>query len=149
MTRRVRRWARPVVLGGLLMVGVGACGEEVPEPVRVARAYAEAVRYQDVEDILPLVDSQTVARLEQAAERASDQVGGRRSIEPVEMVQVVDVDPRFYVDTKASELVHDDGTNAVVELTGTDGSKHRIELVNEDGAWKVRLPLPRGPMGEP
>ena len=148
MIGRAQRGARPLVLGALLVVAPGlGCGEDEPEPVKAARAFAEAVRYRDVEQILQMVDSQTRSRIGQAAERASDQVGGRRNVEVEEMIQVVDVDPRFQV----AEVVlgQDDGQRAVVRLQGSDGTEHSLELINEDGAWKVRLPLPRGPMGEP
>lgn len=137
-----------LLLAGPLLLGSGlGCAEDEPEPVQVARSFAEAVRYRNVEQILELVDAQTVARTEQAAERASDQVGGRRNIETEEMIQVVDVDARFQV--ASAQLRSDDGHEAVVVLVGSDGTEHSLSMVNEDGAWKVRLPLPRGPMGEP
>lgn len=148
MSGRARRWVRPVVLGGLLVItAASGCGEDEPEPVRVARDFAEAVSYRDVDQILEMVDAQTVARIQQAAERASDQVGGRRNVEVQEMLQVVDVDPRLQV--ASVELAQDDGQRATVRLTGADGTEHLLELVNEEGTWKVRLPGPRGPMGEP
>jgi hypothetical protein len=104
------------------------------------------VRAGEVEEVLALLDAPTVAHVEQAAVRASDQVGGRRSVEPQEMLQVVDVDPRFQV--VEAELVQGDERQAVVRLTGVDGSAHSLSLVEEDGSWLVHLPLPRAPMVE-
>lgn len=112
-----------------------------------AKAFANAARIGDVEQVLAMADAQTVARVQQAAERAGDQVGGRRVIEPTEMMQVVDVDPRFQI--AKAELSQGDEQRATVRLEGADGTSHVVELVNEEGAWRVRLPLPRGPMGEP
>jgi hypothetical protein len=144
-----RRRARvTLALAAGLLLGVPACGEDEPPPVTAARTFARTVRAGDVDTLLTLVDARTAARVAQAAERASDQVGGRRNVEPQEMIQVVDVDPRFQVGE--AELVQDDGLQAVVRLTGVDGTTtHSLELVNEEGSWRVRLPLPAGPMGQP
>lgn len=143
-----RWWGR---LGcGVLSLGllVSGCGDEEPAPVRAARQFASAARAGDVEEVLARVDAQTVARVRQAAQRASDQVGGRRSVELHEMLQVVDVDPRFQV--KSAELVEGDEQRAVVRLVGAEeGTSHTLELIFEEGSWRVHLPLPRGPMVEP
>jgi len=133
--------------GSLLAVALAGCGEDEPEPVTTARAFARAARVGDVEQVLALVDEQTRARVQQAAERASDQVGGRRNIEPAEMLQVVEVDPRFQV--ASAEVEESDSERAVVRLTGADGSTHSLQLVHDEGGWRVRLPLPRDPMSEP
>ena len=127
-----------VVLGG-----PSACGEDEPAPVTAARAFTRALRMGDVETMLTLVDTHTATRVGQAAERASDQVGGRRSVEPMEMLQVVDVDPRFQI--AEASLRESDDQRAVVQLTGADGTVHSLELINEDGAWRVLLPRPPGP----
>lgn len=147
--RRERRgWGGRVL--GLLVALPGlalGCGDEEPAPVQAARQFAQAVRAGEVEEVLAMVDAPTVAHVEQAAVRASDQVGGRRSVEPQEMLQVVDVDPHFQVDE--AELVEGDAHQAVVRLTGADGTAHLLTLIQENGSWKVHLPLPRAPMVEP
>ena len=143
-----KRWSHPFILGGVLTLAVvSGCAKDDPAPVRVAKQFAAAARYGDVDQVLEMVDQQTRARGQQAAERASDQVGGRRNIEPEEMLQVVEVDPRFQV--AKVELGNNDEQRAVVNLTGADGTVVSLELVNEDGAWRVHLPLPRGPMSAP
>ncbi len=149
MSSAVRRRAAPLGLAALLALAttMTGCGDDEPAAVTAARAFARAARVGDVEQILTMVDAQTLARVEQAAERASDQVGGRRNVEPEEMLQVVGVDPRFQV--AEAELSQGDDERAVVRLTGADGTSHSLELVNENGSWQVRLPLPAGPMGQP
>ncbi|MEM7157198.1 MAG: hypothetical protein AAF799_30375 [Myxococcota bacterium] len=143
-----KRWSYPFIVGGVLSLGLGSgCAKDEPAPVRVARQFAAAARYGDVDQVLEMVDRQTRARVQHAAERASDQVGGRRNIEPEEMLQVVEVDPRFQV--ASVELGNNDDQRATVLLTGADGTVVSLELVNEDGAWLVHLPLPRGPMSAP
>lgn len=131
-----------LVLG--LAVLLPGCKEE-PAPVTVAKQFSAAVRAHDIEALLEVVDSRTVAYVEAAAERASDQIGGRRSVEPPEMLQIVDVDARSSV-IKA-ELLSEDGDSASVRLSGADRSEKEVQLVLEDGAWKVSLPTPPSPAG--
>ncbi|MEM6290011.1 MAG: hypothetical protein AAGA54_02065 [Myxococcota bacterium] len=118
------------------------CNEDAP-PVKAAKDYANAVRARDTETILKRVDAKTLAYVQASAERASDQIGGRRSVAPSEMLQVVDVDPRFQV--VEAHLVAESGDMASVKLVGADGTEHQLQLVLEDGAWKVALPTPAAP----
>lgn len=157
-----RSWVLALVLAlGSLLGGLGlACKADEAEPVAVARAFAEAARRGDVDAMLAVIERPAVDQLVLAAERASDQVGGRRSIEPGEMLQIVGVDRTIAV--ASTELVDDDGERAHVELMMTDGRTIRLELVWEqaiagdddsparDGGWKVRIPTrSRSPTGEP
>jgi hypothetical protein len=128
---------RTVVLAGALAI-VG-CSED-PAPVRTAKAFANAAQGNNIEAMLGLVDANTVAFLEQAAERASDQIGGRRSVAPQEMLQIVDIDRRFMV--AKAELVAQTESAAQVRLVGADGSEHMLDLVLEGDDWRVRLQPP-------
>jgi hypothetical protein len=131
---------RTIALAAAL--GLVGCSED-PAPVKVAKEFAIAVQGNSVEAMLELVDAQTVAFLEQAAERASDQIGGRRSVDPQEMLQIVDVDRRFMV--AKAELVTQSDASAQVRLIGADGSEHLLDLVLEDESWRVRIPIPHAP----
>ncbi|WP_146157168.1 hypothetical protein [Enhygromyxa salina] len=146
-----------------MSVGLG-CRAKESEPVAVARTFAETARRGDVDGMLAVIEAPAVERLESAAEHASDHVGGRRSIEAGEMLQIVGVDRSVAV--AGAELLDDDGERAHVELTMTDGRTLRLELVWEEareedqggdrddddhparaarpGGWKVRIPLPTG-----
>jgi hypothetical protein len=130
-----------------------ACAKPESEPVAVARSFAAAARRGDVSGMMAVLERPAVEQLEQAAERASDQVGGRRNIEPAEMLQIVGVDRTIAV--AGAELLDQNEHLAHVELTTTDGRSIRLELVWEDagqgsaetdaprlGSWKVRVPLP-------
>lgn len=121
----------------------GACGDRRADPVGVAQAFTAAVQRGDMEAVLALVERAAAERLQAAAERASDQVGGRRRIEPAEMLQIVDVDGNF--ELTAAELESNDGAVARVRLVGSQQETHTLTLVLEDGAWHVRIPLPAGP----
>ena len=141
----------PTIVLGVLAPTLG-CRAEESEPVAVARTFAEAARRSDVARMLTVLERPAVERLEAAAEAASDQVGGRRSILPNEMLQIVGTDRTVAV--ADAELLDDDGKTAHVELTMTDGRSVRLELVWEQaitgddgsearvGGWKVRIPVP-------
>ena len=125
----------------------GACGDRSSDPVRTAQAFTAAVQRGDMDAVYPLLERAASERLTAAAAQASDQVGGRRRIEPAEMLQIVDVDPNFELAT--AELLGDgsppgaeDGTVAQVRLLGSQQESHTLTLVREDGAWRVRIPLP-------
>ena len=142
-----RRLARVAVMAMLVgMPFASACGTGEPDPVAVARAYTQAVRSRNVEALLPMLEQSVVQNLEAAAERASAQVGGRRSVEPIEMLQVVHVDPMFEVAN--AELVVNDGERARVRLESTDGRAHELVLVLQDGQWRVVIPVAADPEAE-
>lgn len=125
----------------------GACGGRGADPVGVAQAFTAAVQRGDMKAVLPLVERAAADRLAAAAERASDQVGGRRRIEPAEMLQIVDVDPNF--ELTATELESNDGAVARVRLVGSQQESYTLTLVLEDGAWHVRIPSPATPTTTP
>jgi murein L,D-transpeptidase YcbB/YkuD len=147
MSARLSLRALAVAVALALSMTTVACGENEPPPVTTAKKFATAVQSGDVEKMLELLESQAVAHLHRAAERASDQVGGRRNVEPHEMLQVVDLDPRFQV--AKAELVSSDTETATVRLTSADSTAHELQLVAEDGQWRVRISVPSAPTEEP
>lgn len=138
ITRTAALASAVVCFGGLL----GSCGGDAPEAraVRTAKAFVSAARADNTKALVPLVESSAVTELERAAARASEHVGGRRTIEAHEMLQIVDLDPLFQVERV--EVVDLDAQLAVVEVTSTSGEKVSLTLVDEDGRWKVRVPSP-------
>jgi hypothetical protein len=121
-----------------------ACGgDKEAAPVTAAKEFAMAMQSGDAKLVIPLLEREAAARLERAAARASDQVGGRRNIELYEMLQVVDVPSAFQV--AKGELLAGDETQAQVALVAADGGRHLIDLVHQDGAWRVRVAVPGTP----
>lgn len=118
----------------------GACADKRSDPVGTAQAFVAAVQRGDTDAVLPLLEQAAAQRLAAAAEQASDQVGGRRRIEPAEMLQIVDVDPNF--ELAQAELLDSDGALAHVRLVGSQQERYTLTLVHEDGAWHVRIPFP-------
>lgn len=123
----------------------GACSDRRSDPVRTAQAFTAAIQRGDMDAVYPLLERAAAERLVAAAAEASDQVGGRRRIEPAEMLQIVDVDPNF--ELASAELEGDppgadDGAIARVRLLGSERESHVLTLVLEGGAWHVRIPQP-------
>ena len=140
-----RRGARGAVAVAILLALAGAPGCQKAEdaPVAAAKAFNAAVRRGDAKALLGLVDADAVAHIEGTAQAASDQVGGRRKVEPHEMLQVVDIDREFELQTAV--LLDSDGETATVALEGTTGQRHILTLINQGGQWRVKLPLPERP----
>lgn len=143
-SRPVRRVAA-VFMAGLLSFASAACRDEDEAPIAAARAFTAAAQRGDVKQMLPLLERGVVAHLEAAAEQASDQVGGRRGIEVHEMLEFVAAEPGFAI--ASAELLDNDGATAHVELVGPEDQRHVLELVLQDGAWRVRVPIPPTPIG--
>jgi hypothetical protein len=118
----------------------GACREEGADPVRTAQAFTAAVQRGDMKAVWPMLEKAASDRLAAAADKASDQVGGRRRIEPAEMLQIVDVSPTF--ELAQAQLVDNDGATAHVRLLGAQQESYTLTLVHEDGVWHVRIPIP-------
>jgi len=130
------------VIARLLLVSllcVAVCGGGDDAPVVTARAFAHAAQRGDVRALLELIERRAVEHLDAAAEQASDQIGGRRSIHAEEMLQVVEIDPTFQI--ARTERLDDDEEITRVKLIGADESEHVIVLVHEEGTWRVRIPL--------
>jgi hypothetical protein len=140
------RALRVGVLGAALLgLGLGlvtaACGDEKDAaPVVAAKAFVEVMHSGDAKELIGLLDRAAAERLEGAASRAGDQVGGRRNVAPYEMIQIVDVPHTFQV--TSAELVSGDDAQAQVALISADGTREVLDMVFQEGAWRVRVPLP-------
>jgi hypothetical protein len=131
-----------LILAASLGWGPGACNHEDEAPIETARAFSAAVQQGDVKAMVPLLEHGVGQYLQAAAEEASDQVGGRRSIAVHEMLQVVAADPGFAI--ASARVLDNDGAVAHVELVGPQDERHVLELVHQEGTWRVALPLPAG-----
>lgn len=120
-----------------------ACGGAADTPEAVAQRFVEAVQRGDVAKLLPMLEGAASRRLTAAAERATHHVGGRRTIAPDEMLQIVDVDPMLRV--ARVELLEGDESHARVRIHGSQQQTIDLSLVHEDGAWRVVIPTPDPP----
>jgi hypothetical protein len=130
-----------------LLTGAAGCGGEAQTPEAAAKAFVEAAQRGDTARILPMIESTAMSRLQAAAERATHHVGGRRTIAPHEMLQIVDVDPLLRV--ARVEVLASDGETARVRIHGSQDQTADLALVLEDGAWRVTIPTPSTPAATP
>jgi len=136
-----REAARCILLVASLVALTSCRGDDAEaRAIRTAKAFVSAVRTSDSKALVTLLEADAVAQLEGAAARASEHVGGRRTNEAHEMVQVIDLDPLFQVERV--EVVNLDAQLAVLEVKATSGEKQTLTLVDEEGQWKVRVPSP-------
>jgi len=127
-----------------LALALAACGAPQQTPSDAAEELVRAVQRGDTAALLPLLDGAARARLAAAAARASDQVGGRRTIAPSALLRVVDVDPTFQL--ARVELLEADTAAARVRVHGAAADQSlELQLIYEEGAWRVRVPLPAAP----
>ena len=117
-----------------------ACGTDDDSPQAIARAFANAVQRGDAPAVLGLMERQAVERVQAAAERASNQVGGRRNIDTREMLQIVDIDVTFQL--AAVEVQERSQDQASVTLVDAAGKSYPLEMVREQGQWRVRVAIP-------
>ncbi len=131
MTRQwLARWVALAALAG--------CGIARPEEV-VARRFVAAVAEGDEATLAELVHAPARERLAAAAQRAGDQVGGRRTFAPHEMLQVLDAPPDLSAARVRVETTSED--TAVATVVRPDGTIHTFDLRREDGRWRVVVPL--------
>ena len=144
MLRRNRSQAQSAVAVGVLivfaLVGI-ACGSKESEPSAVARAYVAAVMAGNTADVIDVLDANTVSRLEAAAQRATDQIGGRRQILAPEMLQITGYDPLFVIDRIVE--VSADTERAELQIIGVSGQTETLMLVNGERGWRVALRVPQ------
>ncbi len=143
MIRRALARALASALALSLLSPIAGCQRGPQDPVRVAEEFNAAVQRRDARALLPMLESSAVERLRVAASQASDQVGGRRSIEPWEMLQLVEVDRLRQI--ASAELVKPlEPTDTIAQVTLTDSrhNSYTVTLVFERDSWHVRIPLP-------
>ena len=139
----MRSWKTIICL--LILAWSSSCGGQGNTgPVEVARQYASAVLKGDVDALLPLLETELQQQIRDSAERASDQIGGRRKIEGNEMLQVDS--HGLFVEVVELRLLGSEDGRAQVEVKDSLDRLHVVELLLEQGPerseWRVLIPTP-------
>ena len=141
MSPRIRALA---LASSIVAASALACGGDPGSPTAVAQRFVQAAQSCYMAALLPLVEARAAQRLQSAAERATHHVGGRRTIAPHEMLQLVDLDPMLRV--AEVELVGvpqvGEGAVASVRVHGSQGESFALDLIFEAGAWRVQIATP-------
>ena len=107
--------------------------------VGAARAFVAAARAGDRRAAWELLGPRTRARVEAVAQAATEKVGGTRRYGPLDVLDL-STPERTYEPTDVvirTEL----GATAVVDVLGPAGRHDALNLVRQDGHWRVELDL--------
>jgi hypothetical protein len=120
----------------LAMAGRG-CRMGSDGPDAAVQGLIQAARAGDRQAVFDRLSRATQQALEERARAATDLVGSSVRYTALELVSIgaSDDDPA----PRQVRVVSEKGDRAVVEVTSVTGSG-RIDLVYEDGAWRVHLP---------
>lgn len=115
-----------------------SCQVDEDTPQAVVREFAAAASADDREALYRMFGPETRRRLEAAAKRATDLVGGSERYSPLDMISVGrsrDVPPpKDFVLKEQSESL------ATVEIIGAMGERSEVTVVRVDGGWRIELP---------
>lgn len=115
-----------------------SCQVDEDTPEAAVREFAAAASADDREALYRMFGPETRQRLDAAAKRATDRVGGSERYSPLDMISVGrspdTPPPKDVVVKERSE------SRAVVELIGPVGERAEVTVVRVDGHWRIELP---------
>lgn len=111
------------------------CSVDDDSPEGAVRSLVAAAEAGDEAAVYDLLGPATRHRLDQAAERATNLAGSTRRYGPLDLISISDLGKM----PRDIKTVSRDARAAVVELTGPGGAG-RLDLVREDGHWRIELP---------
>lgn len=139
-----RRNALAAVTSAVAAVALAAavagrsCSVDDNAPEGVVRDFAAAADADDREALYELLGPETRARLEAAAKRATDLVGGSQRYSALDMISVgrssETPPPKDFVLEERGE------ERAVVVVIGASGERARVTVVRVNGRWLIELP---------
>jgi hypothetical protein len=115
-----------------------SCQVEEDTPEAAVREFAAAAGADDREALFRMFGPETRKRLEAAAKRATDLVGGSERYSPLDMISINrsrDMPPpKDFVVKEQGEAL------ATVEIIGAMGERSEVTVVRENGRWHIELP---------
>ncbi len=139
-----RRSAIAAVASALAAMALAAavagrsCQVDDDTPEAAVRNFAAAASADDREAIYELLGPETRRRLEIAAKRATDLVGGSKRYDPLDMISIgksIDAPPPRDFAVKARS-----DSRAIVEILGAMGERSQVTVVNVNGHWRIEIP---------
>jgi hypothetical protein len=132
--------ATATVAIALAAVATGrGCTPVDSSPDGAVRAFVSAARGGDRKAAWALLGPATRARLEAAAEGATEKVGGTRRFEALDLLDL-GASETTYVPTDY-EVVSSSGATASVRVLGPGGRHDLVRAVQVSGHWRVELDL--------
>jgi hypothetical protein len=115
-----------------------SCDVDNDSPRAAARDFATVASAGDRSAVFRLLGPETQKRLEQAAKRATDLVGGSRRYSPLDMISISRSSdtppPNDFILRERSE------SRATVEIVSASGERARVQVVKVGGQWRIELP---------
>lgn len=115
-----------------------SCGVDESGPIAAVREFATAANAGDRDAIYHLLGPETQRKLEIAARRATDLVGGARRYDALDLISI-----SRSADAPAPKefnLLERSESRAVVEVVSRSGERDRLNVVKIDGQWRIELP---------
>jgi hypothetical protein len=115
-----------------------SCQVEDDTPQAAVREFAAAAAADDREALYRIFGPETRQRLDAAAKRATDLVGGSERYSPLAMISVgrsrdLPLAKDFVVKERSE-------SRALVEIVGPMGDRAEVTVVRVDGRWHIELP---------
>jgi hypothetical protein len=137
--RRLLGVAASVAVAVALAAGMSGRGCDAGDasPEGTVRAFVAAARSADRRQVWELLGPATRARVEAAAQAATEKVGGARRFGPLDVLDVSTPESTF---APSGVVLRDRrGDAAVVDVLGPDDRHDAVNLVKVGGRWKVEL----------
>jgi len=120
-----------------LVLGTGCGRGKDGGPQQVVERFVVAAQSGDRAAVHSMLGPRSRARLQELMVSA-ERVSGRLVLEPYGFLAVGRAPPAWEM-AGVRQLERDD-TRAVVEVFSASGERHSVELVLDDGSWKIELP---------
>ena len=121
-----------------LAVAGRSCDVDDSSPQAAVRDFSDAANAGDREAVFGLLGPETQQRLEAAAQRATDLVGGARRYQALDMISISRSSdaspPKDFILRSQSE------GRAIVEIVGSSGERAQVHVVKVKGRWRIELP---------
>lgn len=111
------------------------CNRDSDGPTEAVRAFLDASAAGDRDAAITMLGPKTLAKLEEAALRATKLVGGEGRYEARDVLQLHNAGP----DAVSIVNMGRDGDQASLSLTDSQGRKSTVITVLIDGQWRLEL----------
>lgn len=115
-----------------------SCNVDDSSPQAAVRDFAAAANAGDRDEVYRLLGPETQKRLDVAAKRATDLVGGSQRYQALDMISISRSSdtppPKDFILRERSE------SRATVEIVSVSGERARVHVIKVDGRWRIELP---------
>ncbi len=129
--------ALAAVIIATAVVGKG-CNLDSNTPKGVVGEFVRAANMGDRQGVFRLIGPTTKARLAQAADCATEVVGGDRRFDPLDLIGLSSPNPAFVI--KRLTVRDREKNSATIDVLYQGGEVASIYVVRSNGTWMVEIP---------